>query len=184
VILTAFDARLSGNGYVKLNWITAQEINSHLFDIERSIDGVFFSKVGTVAAAGNSARLQTYYLTDNISTINNSIVYYRLRQVDLDGKFTFSKVAALRLKKVQDGFTVSPNPFRNFVNINIDWNYNEKTIVKVFSMEGKELVSKTVQMNKGTNYVTINELYRLQAGNYLIQFNSEQGRVFKQVTKQ
>ena len=184
VLLTAFDARLSGNGYVKLNWITAQEINSHLFDIERSLDGVFFSKVGTVAAAGNSARQQTYHLTDNISTITNSIVYYRLRQVDMDGKFTFSKVVALRLKKVLDGFTVSPNPFRNLVNINIDWNYNENTTVKVFSMEGKELVSKTVQMNKGTNYVTINELYQLQAGNYLIQFNSGQGRVFKQVTKQ
>ncbi len=51
-------------------------------------------------------------------------------------------------------------------------------------MSGKELVSKTVQLHKGSNYVAISELSSLPAGYYLVQFNTAEGRIFKQVTKQ
>ena len=51
-------------------------------------------------------------------------------------------------------------------------------------MSGKQLASKNVQLHKGTNYVALQELSSLPAGNYLLQFNTTEGSIFKQVTKQ
>ena len=112
------------------------------------------------------------------------MVYYRLKQVDFDGKKSFSKVASVKLKKSANEFSVSPNPFNSYVNINIDGTKNETSVVKVLTMSGKQLVSKSVQLHKGTNYVALSELSSLPAGNYLLQFNTAEGSIFKQVTKQ
>ena len=76
------------------------------------------------------------------------------------------------------------NPFRKNININIDWDKNETTIVKVFSVSGTEVVSKSIKMTKGFNYVSIDELSKVPAGNYIIEFNTSNGRVTKQVIKQ
>ena len=76
-----------------------------------------------------------------------------------------------------------PNPFNSYVNINIDWKNNETTVLKVFTMSGTEVFSKNIKMNKGTNYVQLNELSTLTSGNYIIQFNSSEGKIFKQVSK-
>jgi hypothetical protein len=120
-----------------------------------------------------------YTLNDDVSNVNNSLVYYRLRQVDIDGFSSFSKVVSVRLKKTTD-FTVSPNPFNSYVNINIDWKNTESTILKIYTMSGREVFSKTIKMYKGTNYIQLNELSALPSGNYLLQFNSAEGRIFKQ----
>jgi hypothetical protein len=79
---------------------------------------------------------------------------------------------------------VSPNPFSSYVNISIDWSKTENTTVKVFSMSGREIVAKNVQMTKGTNYVAISELNALPVGSYIIKFNTAEGSIYKQVIKQ
>jgi hypothetical protein len=123
-----------------------------------------------------------YTFNDDITGVNANIIYYRLRQVDIDGFSSFSKVVSVRLKKSAD-FTVSPNPFTSYININIDWKSNETTVMRVFSVTGKQVFAKSIKMNKGTNYVQVNELSTLTPGNYIIQFNSNEGQIIKQVTK-
>ncbi len=184
VTLKTFFANLSGNNVVKINWATAMEINCSRYDIERSMDGKIFNTAATVAGNGNTSSERNYSINDNIAAVTSPVVYYRLQQVDMDGKKSYSKVVSVKLKKTTNDFTVSPNPFSSYININIEWNKNENTNVKVFSMAGRELVSKNVQMYKGTNYVALNELSFLPAGNYFIQLNTAEGRIFKQVTKQ
>jgi len=92
VELASFDAELIGSdGY--LTWRTeTEESNSH-FDVERSVDGVNFVKVGEVTGAGTTDQAQDYDFTDaNIDRLGVTDVYYRLKQVDFDNDFEYSNI--------------------------------------------------------------------------------------------
>lgn len=182
VTLKSFTAVLIRSNMIKLDWATLQEINCDRYEIEISLDGRTFTKAGTVAGHGFTSLDMYYTFAHDISAVNGNIIYYRLRQVDIDGKSSFSKVVSVRLKKTTD-FTVSPNPFSSYVNINVDWKNAETTTMRIFSMTGKQVFTKNIKMNKGTNYVQISELSTLTPGNYIIQFNSNEGQLIKQVTK-
>ncbi|MEO1450663.1 MAG: PKD domain-containing protein, partial [Bacteroidota bacterium] len=81
-----------------VEWVTASEQNSAHFDIERSLDGENFEAVGAVSAAGTSSSLLEYSFRDeNVGNLRQSPLYYRLRQVDLDGAFALSDRVVLRL---------------------------------------------------------------------------------------
>jgi len=100
VKLLSFNANLDqAQTKVNLAWSTATETNTHHFVIERSIDGKNFTEAGTMAAAGNSNELKNYQLTDNISSLNATVIFYRLRQVDVDGEVTYSQTKIIRLSK-------------------------------------------------------------------------------------
>ena len=184
VTLKSFAVLLSGTSLVKLNWITSMEINSKNYQVERSADGRTFTVVGSISGAGNTSSERSYNLSDDVSAVTAPVLYYRLKQTDFDGKSSYSKTVSLRLKKTINDFNVSPNPFRDYINVNIEWSKNESTAVTVFNISGRELVSKNVQMIKGTNYVPLTELNNLPAGNYILQFNSGSNRIYKHIVKQ
>lgn len=83
-----FDAYAHPDG-IQLSWGTAQEINNQAFEIDRSVDGRNWQKVGTVPGVGTTAEPQWYQFTDHSAQLGQPY-YYRLRQVDLDGQFSFS----------------------------------------------------------------------------------------------
>lgn len=184
VTLTSFTASLLADKKVKVAWSTSMEYNSKSFEIERSGDGVKFRTVATKSASGNSTSKINYFINDNIADVTSPIVYYRLKQIDVDGKATFSRIVPVKLKKALGDFTVSPNPFINNLNINIMWDKNESTIVKLYNVNGAEVVSKTVTMMKGYNYVAIDDLSWVPSGSYIVQFMTAGGRIFKQIVKQ
>lgn len=182
VTLKAFTAVLLGNKIVQLDWATLQEINCDRYEIERSYDGRTFTKTGSVKGHGYTSLDMYYSFNDDVTAITGNIIYYRLRQLDIDGKSSFSKVISVRLKKSTE-FSISPNPFSSYVNINVDFKNSETATVRVFTVSGTQVFAKNIKMNKGTNYVQLNELSTLTSGNYIIQFNSSEGRIFKQVSK-
>jgi uncharacterized repeat protein (TIGR01451 family) len=184
VMLTSFTATVQATNTVKVNWSTAMEINTDKFDVERSVDGRMFNKIATVVAAGNANTIKNYTLVDDITTVTNVIVYYRLKQIDIDGTSKYSTIASIRLKKNGATVTVTPNPFNTYVNINVEASKNEMAIVKVLNMAGGELVVKKVQMIKGTNYIAIDALSKLPVGNYIIQIATDTENMFKQIIKQ
>ena len=110
VVLTAFTATLAAPGAVRLAWATASELTSAAFEVERSLDGVAFTKIGTVAAAGTSATPRTYTLLDAVLPAGPRQVYYRLRQVDQDGLAVYSPVRTITLAGAGAGLSVYPNP--------------------------------------------------------------------------
>jgi hypothetical protein len=113
VALTAFTATPVGTAAVRLAWATASEQNSARFEVERSLDGTGFAAIGTVAAAGNSSSARTYDLLDAKLPANALTLYYRLRQVDIDGTTSFSPVRVVLLSgKPAEGLTLAPNPAR------------------------------------------------------------------------
>jgi hypothetical protein len=107
VQLVNFTASAAGPAAVRLTWITASEVNSARFEVERSLDGVAFNQLGQVVAAGNSISAHTYDLTDT-TLPSSGVLYYRLRQVDLDGTATYSPVRTVAVARA--GLALFPNP--------------------------------------------------------------------------
>jgi uncharacterized repeat protein (TIGR01451 family) len=112
VVLTAFTATAVGNRDAQIGWTTASEVNSAYFDVERSLDGVTFTKVGQVAAQGTTAASTTYAFTDrNVASLTAGAAYYRLRQVDLDATATYSPVRTVSFSKATAAtLSLYPNP--------------------------------------------------------------------------
>lgn len=183
VTLSSFTANLSNDHIVKLNWNTAMEINSSRFVVQRSYDGNVFTDVETVAGNGTTNLMHSYSVDDNIYFFTGAIVYYRLKQIDLDGKENLSKIIALKIKKTNKPVTVSPNPFTDYININLEWSRTEVIFVKIFSVQGKELLSKQMTVNKGNNFLKIDGLSNLASGDYFLKLISSSEKIIKEITK-
>lgn len=109
VELTAFTATAESPAAVRLAWATASEKNSQAFEVERSVDGTSFARLGTVAAAGSSSNTRSYGFAD-ARLPGVALLYYRLQQVNLDGSSSYSAVRAVTLKEAAAGLALYPNP--------------------------------------------------------------------------
>lgn len=116
VELTSFQAALNQKT-VKLNWQTASELNNAKFIIETSDEGELFSGIGEVQGAGTTLEKQSYQFTHH--TPSAGINYYRLKQVDFDGTFEYSKVVAINAEGNNDIVTY-PNPVKDKVYVQYD----------------------------------------------------------------
>jgi hypothetical protein len=110
VELVSFTATAEGRTTVRLAWATASERNSARFEIERSLNGTSFQPVRAVAAAGTSTTTHTYDLRDASLPTGISQLYYRLRQVDVDGAAHYSVVRPVALAGAPAGLSLYPNP--------------------------------------------------------------------------
>ena len=115
VELVAFTAQAVQNRDTQLGWTTASELNNDHFDVERSLDGITFAKVGAVAGQGTKASATTYAFTD--AGIGPKVaaglpVYYRLRQVDANGTSSYSPVRTVTFGPAAAAavLTLYPNP--------------------------------------------------------------------------
>ncbi|MCB9189661.1 MAG: T9SS type A sorting domain-containing protein [Flavobacteriales bacterium] len=107
VELLSFEAIENGD-IVDLNWQTASEINNDYFTIERSDDGINFYGITKIAGAGNSTTL-TEYSTQDINPLSGTS-YYRLKQTDFNGEYSFSNVEVVHMNVLSDDVIVFPNP--------------------------------------------------------------------------
>jgi hypothetical protein len=160
VNLTAFTAVKQGSTSL-LNWNTAMEVNNAGFDIERSADGRAFSKIGIVyskADKGTSKEKLAYDYIDASPLAGTN--YYRLRQVDQDGKSEYSKIEQVTFGSAS-GVKVYPNPATSMVNIET----SENSKIAVYNMIGQRInISAT-----GSGRVKVLDVSTLAAGNYTIQ---------------
>lgn len=105
------------NKNVVCQWSTASEINNAYFTVEKSKDASSFEYVGVVNGQGNSSTIQNYALTD--TNPFNNISYYRLKQTDYNGNFTYSEIKVVNMVNNETSISVSvfPNPVADFLNI-------------------------------------------------------------------
>lgn len=184
ITLVSFSCILLQNGSVQLDWKTSMEINCSKYKIERSFDGNIFSEVASVAGSGTSSIVHSYSAIDNINSSAGSIIYYRLKQLDIDGKGSYSKIVSVKTRQSGKNLVISPNPFKNYLNVNMNWNKVEVITARVINIQGKEVLIKRIPMNKGLNYIKLDELSHLPSGNYFIQFISSEERFTEKITKQ
>ena len=103
---------------VLLRWSTASEENSDYFTIERSIDGENFIVVGQVKAAGSSQSLLEYEFVDVNAFNAQQFYYYRLKEVDIDGKLMYTDLRFIQMDQLNASHVVVfPNPFTEVLNV-------------------------------------------------------------------
>jgi hypothetical protein len=108
VSLVEFTAQADGLATVRLRWATAAELNNAGFTVERSLDARSFAAIGTVAGAGTSPTRHDYALLDAKLPGGATILYYRLRQTDASGEFSYSPIRTVALTPAAAGFAVYP----------------------------------------------------------------------------
>lgn len=182
VTLTAFSAVILNGEKVKIMWTTAPEINNSHFIVERSNDGKRFSPIGSVDGIGTTSKPNSYTFFDHV---HNAIgtVFYRLRQVDFDGNQTVSNIVSINPENERRVWNVSPNPFVSEISARIQWGKNEVIIARIMDMQGKEMQSRKIEVNKGGNTVRIAGLENLPAGNYILQLVSADDSAVYKITK-
>jgi hypothetical protein len=160
VELSTFSARLDNKDGVILEWTTVSETNNYGFYIERSKDNVNFVEIGFVKGNGNSTKELAYSYIDK-DALEVGTYYYRLRQVDFDGSFAYSKPALVGIKAPDKYtlFSAYPNPFNPTTNIE-------------FSLKEKGNVKLVVYNTLGQVVQTIIDNKELNAGKHRVVFNA------------
>lgn len=161
-----------------LEWATSSEQNSKEFKVERSLDAINFLAIGTVPAAGNSSSISTYGYTDrNIDQLNSSVMYYRLRQVDLDNNYSYSAVVRLTYKETATiNSIVYPNPASRTLTITVGDKNLVGTMASIYDMNGRLIESIKISAQSQTV-----DISRYTNGIYLIRLdNKETLKVIKQ----
>lgn len=155
-----------------LQWETATEQNTSRFQVQRSTPGTAFMAIGEVPAAGNSDLPRQYHFTDADAFSNPSAgdsgYLYRLKMIDLDGRFTYSPV--VRIGSAVDNLSVSawPNPFQEQLSVFVQSPEADVAQLSLRDMSGKLLQSKQMNVQKGSNVLQLSSLSQLERGAYLL----------------
>ena len=175
VSILSFDAQKS-NGKNELVWKVAQETDLNYYEIERSNDGRTYSSIGKVNAVNNS----TYTFTDAKPT---SLNYYRIKLVDKNGKFNFTKVIVLVNK--DNGFAVGnvyPTVTKDVINVEVIASANTTVQYTISSMSGQKLMSKSAAVSQFVKQTI--DLSSLAAGMYMLQVSGNGGQSTYKIIKQ
>ena len=154
---------------VSLNWsiITPQEIEK--FKIERCTDNIHFTTVITMVKDVALNVQQDFSANDNISNINATIIYYRLKVTGKNGEIKYGPVLAI--KKVQDQklVTIQPNPASDNVSIRFYSDEDNESTLKLIDHLGKVVLIKKQKVFKGENYIRLYDLFKFSNGVYSMQ---------------
>ncbi|MEO1259008.1 MAG: T9SS type A sorting domain-containing protein [Bacteroidota bacterium] len=179
VELTDFKAEKEDD-HVLLNWQTLSELNNRGFFVERSADGWSWGEIGFVEGRGNSSGKNNYLFKDENPL--QSMNYYRLRQVDIDGHFSFSKIInVVWEKELKNIFEIYPNPVSgNYLSVffkNIKSENGELILInnigQIIKKEKIELKENKMEINYG--------IKNIPAGQYFIFWQSESGRWMEKI---
>ncbi len=187
--LTSFDARAQGNAVI-IDWVTASEKNNDYFTIERSSDGKNYLPLEEVDGAGNSSKKLSYTTTDQFPLSGTS--YYRLKQTDFDGKFSYSKPVVVKFNITGDGDTdvrqleilgISPNPFKDQFSVSYYSAGDDQVTFQLINTNGQVIFTQQVQAVNGNNRFDYLEGYKINAGSYVLIITRNGTKVSKKLIK-
>jgi 1,4-alpha-glucan branching enzyme len=161
----SFTAQKGNENTALLNWSTGQEINNSYFGVERSIDGITYSTIGSVPAGQAAASVQNYSFTD--ASPASGINYYRLKQVDKDGQFTYSKVATVTIAGSKLLWQVYPNPAHSGTAVYINANLGKVQLV-LTDAAGKRVYQQDISSATAGQQIVL-PVNQLTKGVYLLQ---------------
>jgi hypothetical protein len=173
--LLNFDARLKTNDEVELIWQTASEVNNDFFTIEKSIDGTSWNELRQVDGAGNSTAILNYIMLDEHPYAD--VTYYRLKQTDFDGHFSYSVIKAITITEKNRPFLIYPNPAQDLITIN--GNRSELSQLKIYNILGQDVTDQIKELKNEETTRTI-EIKNLNAGIYYIHSETAVGILYKQ----
>jgi hypothetical protein len=157
-----------------LYWETASETNTAFFEVQHSLDGLEYSAVGRVQAAGNAVSATQYQFSQPDPPSGNN--YYRLRMVNENGSYTFSNVLMLNNAITAERLHIFPNPSTGQLHVNISSLQGGSGLIIISDLGGRSVLHMPVSISPGSNAYTLNVadlpagLYFLQEGSYTIPF--------------
>jgi hypothetical protein len=164
------------NGTVVLRWATATEYNNDYFVIERSSDGKTFEPIGQVKGNGTSSIINNYRFTD--LTPYEGTSYYRIRQVDFDGAFDYSRIAAVRMGETVSGINVYPNPVQDQVWLTLHSEEYHAQLIELLDATGKLVYSEVIELQSGPNAFSI-DMTGFEKGMYLLRAGEKTVRLIR-----
>lgn len=185
VKLVSFTATLNNLNNAELKWTTAAEMNVSHFVVERSTDGIHFSDAGIVFAAGNSSSDMNYNFTDKLSGVTATVIWYRLRSVDMDESSEFSATKMIRIGSRNEtglSLTVYPNPVQQDLRVTIPaaWQ-NKKLVYEMIAVSG-QVVNRTQSGNSSqTETLSVRSL---APGMYYVRVTCEGQMIQHKIIKQ
>lgn len=170
------------DGIVQLSWQTASEINNTGFEIQRSEDGESFRPLSFVEGKGTSYELNTYEYEDR-ATQGGKTYYYRLKQIDYDGSFEYSKILQAKIKgslNVVGSF--SPNPIASGTAfIDFETEKAEEWTASVFGPSGQLVHSNKLFIDEGQSRQEL-DFSELTAGLYFVKFENGVDRIYRKIS--
>jgi hypothetical protein len=135
--------------HVDLNWATASEINNEYFIVEKSRNGFDFIPVSKLDGAGNSTEILNYYTQDEEPW--NGISYYRLKQTDFDGQFSYSDIVPVKFSDAKNLFVVQPNPSIDKSEAVFSSSANGVSTLRILDSYGRLLINTEINTHEGIN---------------------------------
>ncbi|MEO1260792.1 MAG: T9SS type A sorting domain-containing protein [Bacteroidota bacterium] len=171
VELVHFTASINKEDLVELNWQTASEINNDYFVVERSRNGLQFEEIERVIGAGNFVGVMDYLSFDENPLAGTA--YYRLRQVDFDGRFSYSPIRSVQFTEEDQIISIFPNPVSTVTNIQLPGNFGIGSL-QVTDLSGKVLLQSSLDEEVPVQQLDVS---LWQAGLYIIHLEIN-GKVF------
>ncbi len=168
VELTSFTSAASAEG-VTLMWTTASETNNKGFEVERSNDGNVFSGIGFVSGHGTTTEVHNYIYTDKPENNNGGVLYYRLKQVDLNGQCNYSQVLTVKFD-IPTHYSLEqnyPNPFNPATTIRYTVPQNGPVTIKLYDVTGREVATLVNEVKSVGSYDLKIDASGLASGVYI-----------------
>jgi hypothetical protein len=173
---------------VQLSWVTKTEVNTSMFQIERTTQSTqIWSKVGEVAASGNSNSTKEYGFTDKM--LNSGKYIYRLKMVDADGTFKYSDAVEAEVALPND-YAISqnyPNPFNPSTKIDFQLPFDSKVAMELYGITGEKVATIiNGELTAGYHTADVNAgALNLTSGMYIYRMTAQNsiGQSFVQVKK-
>ena len=179
VELLSFTAESKYN-FVELSWSTASELNNDYFMIERSADAEYFTSIGRVKGSGTTNETRQYGFTDNNPAVGTS--YYRLKQVDLDGRFEYSKTVAVKFDR-SENLIIAPIPVDNLMTVYFDAEISISSYLQIVNNKGTVVLTEELEVFNGNNKLDI-DVSGLLPGIYFVKVTEGNGNFYsKLITK-
>jgi Secretion system C-terminal sorting domain len=166
-----FNASKNGRDGV-LDWQVANDDFSKHYELQRSTNGVDFIAIATIDKATNSGSMGRYNYKDlNIDNLGAEVVYYRLKQVDNDSKFSYSEVRSLKININGRGIQMYPNPVKSGFYVNIPFTNSDQSKVglTILNNNGQVVQSKEINSQQATNYYYNINGSNFPAGDYYLK---------------
>lgn len=187
ITLTSFDANITSDNQVKIDWVTADETNNAFFTVERSANGLEFETIGTIAGAGNSEVENRYSLIDTKPLRGNN--FYRLKQTDFNGEFSYSEIKRVKVEvniTISD-FSIYPNPINTGDALSIKYVVSEESElgIKFLSTSGQVLENLTAIARPESGVISLNSM-SLPKGLVFVtitNLNTSQKQTFKLIVR-
>jgi hypothetical protein len=160
------------NKNVDLHWYTAAEMNSRFFEVERSYDGTNFISINKLDAAGNSSNLRSYSYTDYGIVESASKVYYRIKEVDIDGTAAYTNIIAMifegEILNISHSNPVTDQKLVLTIKYLSSLNEGGDLSIVLFDALGKKVLEEKHSINKGVNEIVM-DIANLSKGFYILK---------------